>query len=69
LGRVLGLPRVVVEDPPAVRRATLWYARGLDFADAMHVASSRAAKRFATFDKALIERARALDAPPPVAEP
>jgi predicted nucleic acid-binding protein len=32
--------------------------RGIDFADALHLASSAAAERFVTFDARLVKRAR-----------
>lgn len=66
---VLGLPRVVVEDPLGVQRAFAWYMRGCDLADALHLAASGSAERFATFDKMLVRRARALDDAPAVIEP
>jgi predicted nucleic-acid-binding protein len=49
--RLLGLPNVRVEDPDAVIQAISWFEHGLDFADALHSASSQKAERFATFDK------------------
>jgi predicted nucleic-acid-binding protein len=52
----LGLPRVTVEDESAVARALAWYAQGLDFADALHVASCDQADAFATFDRKLRRR-------------
>jgi predicted nucleic-acid-binding protein len=56
---LLGLDDVSVEDPAAVARAVDWYATGLDFADALHVASSAPAGRFATFDTRLVKQADA----------
>jgi predicted nucleic-acid-binding protein len=53
----LGLPGVTVEDEPAVTRALAWYAEGLDFADALYVASSDEAEAFATFDRTLRRKA------------
>jgi predicted nucleic-acid-binding protein len=58
---LLGLPRVEPEDPPAVAQALTWYESGLDFADALHLASSAKADRFATFDKAFVNQASKLD--------
>jgi predicted nucleic-acid-binding protein len=49
----LGLPGVIVEDESAVTRALAWYGQGLDFADALHVASCEKAEAFATFDRKL----------------
>ena len=68
LRQLLGLPGVTVEDPGAVARALDLHAHGFDFADALHLASSRQAEAFATFDHALRRRARrVLDLTPVVA--
>ena len=67
--RLLGLPGVEIEDRPAVARALDWYRRGLDFADALHLASSGRADAFATFDRALRRKARPLAGAVPVVAP
>lgn len=54
---VLGLPTVTVEDGRAVARALAWYEEGMDFADALHVASSGEAQEFTTFDAQLARKA------------
>ena len=54
---VVGLPGVTVEDAPAVAEALDLLEAGMDFADALHLASSREAARFATFDARLAKRA------------
>jgi predicted nucleic-acid-binding protein len=64
-----GLPRVEVEDGAAVARAFAWFDQGLDFADALHLASSGPADAFATFDRAFRRRAQALDGTTPVIAP
>lgn len=66
LVRFVGLNGLSVEDRPAVVRALDWHARGLDFADALHLASSAAASAFATFDGALARGASKAQAQPPV---
>jgi predicted nucleic-acid-binding protein len=58
LSKVCGLPQITVEDSPAVVQALTWLAAGLDFADALHLASSAAAASFCTFDQKLVARAR-----------
>ena len=63
---LLGLPTVRVEDVPAVHLAIRMLEHGIDFADALHLASSASAKRFVTFDAKLVKRARKV-APLPVA--
>jgi predicted nucleic-acid-binding protein len=66
---LLGLPGVEIEDRPAVGRALDWYGQGLDFADALHLASSGRAEAFATFDGTLRSKARALTGAVPVVAP
>jgi predicted nucleic-acid-binding protein len=67
--RLLGLPGVEIEDRPAVARALDWYRHGLDFADALHLASCGRADAFATFDGALRRKARALKGAVPLVAP
>lgn len=55
---VAGLPNVELEDAGAVADALAALERGLDFADALHLASSGGATRFVTFDRRLVRRAR-----------
>ena len=47
---LLGMPHVTVESWQAVKDALDLHRRGLDFADALHWASSAACERFVTFD-------------------
>ena len=58
LEAVLGLENVAVEDPKSVAGALRLFERGLDFADALHIASSAQTERFVTFDARLVKRAR-----------
>jgi len=51
--RLLGLGNVRVEGPDNVIQAISWYEGGFDFADALHLASSKRAEKFATFNNAL----------------
>jgi predicted nucleic-acid-binding protein len=55
-----GLRNVRVEDPLQVARAFEWTALGLDFADALHLASSAGTNRFLTFDRSFARRAKKL---------
>lgn len=57
LKNVLGLPQVTAEDSFAVAGALTLFESGMDFADALHLASSREAAQFATFDAHLKKRA------------
>jgi predicted nucleic-acid-binding protein len=66
---LLAAPSVTVEDAPSVMRALAWYEAGMDFADALHLASSPDVSSFKTFDKALAKRAGKLLARPPVELP
>jgi len=50
---LLGLENAVVEDAETVERAVSFHASGMDFADALHLASSRIADEFVTFDRRL----------------
>jgi predicted nucleic-acid-binding protein len=60
--KLLGLPHVVMEDSWAVFQALSWYEQGLDFADALHLASSPKAAGFASFDKSLIKKSIKIEA-------
>lgn len=58
LQALLGLPQVALEDAESVWSALDAYAGGIDFADALHIASAkRTARRFATFDRVLAKTA------------
>jgi predicted nucleic acid-binding protein len=54
---LIGLPDLVCEDAGAVADAIRWMRKGMDFADALHLASARPAGRFATFDDKVAKRA------------
>jgi predicted nucleic-acid-binding protein len=53
-----GLRTVFLEDAGAAAKALSWFEQGLEFADALHLASARNAKQFATFDRKLARQAR-----------
>ncbi len=67
--RMLETANVQVEDHPAVMRAVAWFRQGMDFADALHLASSGHADAFVTFDGDLRRRAARLSVKPPVVAP
>jgi predicted nucleic-acid-binding protein len=67
--QLLGLPGVTVERPGTLARAFDLHDQGFDFADALHLACSRRAEAFATFDQALRRRARRLPDLMPVIAP
>jgi len=61
---LVGLDNVRVEDAQAVQRALIWSAAGLDFADALHLASVDQAEAFVTFDGSLRKRVARLSGIP-----
>jgi predicted nucleic-acid-binding protein len=56
--KLLGLSNIYPENAESVAQAISWYRHGLDFADALHLASSRGSDKFATFDIAFAKMAR-----------
>jgi len=58
----MGLPNVRVEDESSVALALALSAQGLDFADALHLASRPLGVRFASFDQAFVRRAHKVGA-------
>lgn len=66
--RLVGFPHLRVEDTPAVLRALDWFEGGMDFADALHLASVPAGATFMTFDRALVWRAARADEAPAAVE-
>ena len=60
LTRTLGLPNVKTNRPACIAQAIAFTRQGLDFADALHLAASQECTRLATFDAALIKRAKGL---------
>jgi predicted nucleic-acid-binding protein len=57
------LPNVHFADPEVCLTAIDWHAEGMDFADALHVASSSDVASFATFDRKLVNKAERLATP------
>lgn len=57
---LLGLSNVVTENPEQVFQAMGDFAAGMDFADALHLASSQADEGFYSFDKKLTKKATLL---------
>jgi len=58
---LLGLQHVTVEDPACIIKTMQWYGHNFDFADAMHLASSQVADKFATLDKDFVKRAKKIN--------
>jgi len=60
--KLLGLWNAKFEDLPAVALAISWYGYGVDFGDALHLASSREAEEFATFDNSFAQKGKQISA-------
>ena len=57
-----GLPRVTLEAPGLVAKALDWTARGMDFADALHLAKAEGCDAFVSFDQRFVTIANAISA-------
>ena len=55
-----GLPNVTLENPVAAGQALVWLAKGMDFADALHLATMHDCDAFVSFDKAFVKAAHAM---------
>ena len=66
LRALASIEHVTIEDRDAVLLAVDGFDKGLDFADALHIARSSRASGFATFDQRLAKRAKGLVLEPPV---
>ncbi|MBI4442287.1 MAG: type II toxin-antitoxin system VapC family toxin [Acidobacteria bacterium] len=62
LRALAGLRTVFVEDELAVAKALDWFQGGLDFADALHLASVGNSEQFATCDRKLAKQGKRLTA-------
>src|SRR5262249_55991465 len=60
LAAFAGLPRVTLKDPALAKKALDWAQRGLDFADALHLAKAEGCAAFVSFDHRLAAAANAL---------
>ncbi len=70
LTHLLGLGNVTIEQSDAVETALRYYQKGVDFADALHLASSPHCSALLTFDdRKFARRARRLGLKPPVTVP
>lgn len=55
-----GLPRVTVEDPDLIAKALDWVLKGMDFADALHLAKAKDCEAFVSFDRRFVQLANAI---------
>ena len=53
--QILGLPNVIPERAEEIASALKYYQQGMDFADALHLASSQVAEKFVTFDRRFVK--------------
>ena len=53
-----GLPGISVEEPPVLAAALDGLAAGMDFADALHLATAEGCSTFLTFDLKLVKAAK-----------
>ena len=60
LRALAGIPNIHLEAEFDVSLALDWFAEGMDFADALHLASSSRATQFVTFDRRLAAKAAKL---------
>jgi predicted nucleic acid-binding protein len=58
--KLLSLPNVKTKNPDNLFLAIEWTRKGLDFADALHLACSKDSENFATFDSDFIRRSKGL---------
>jgi predicted nucleic acid-binding protein len=58
LSAFVGLARVKLEQTALVAKALDWMSRGMDFADALHLASAEHCEAFASFDQSFAKVAR-----------
>jgi predicted nucleic-acid-binding protein len=63
---ILGLSCLEAEDASTVGQALTWYAKGMDFADALHLAGSGELAGLVTFDRKFASTADKIDAFPPI---
>lgn len=60
LAAFAGLPTVKVQEPEVLAAALTYFASGMDFADALHVAGAAGCEAFISFDRQLARRAQIL---------
>lgn len=66
LRALAGLPSVTIEDPAQLALALDWTGKGMDFADALHLAGAGHCTAFVSFDHKLAKHAKTLAATPVV---
>ena len=70
IAHLIALPGITVEDRDEIEAALSHYGDGIDFADALHLAASKACDELLTFDdRGYARRAKKLRLKPPVRVP
>jgi predicted nucleic-acid-binding protein len=69
LEALCGLENVHIENRGTILAAMNGYQNGIDFADALHLASAGSCEQFKSFDKKFQRKAKALNLTPMVFEP
>ena len=70
LAHLIALPGVTIEDREEIEAAVGYCRKGIDFADALHLAASKACSELLTFDdRGYARRAKKLRLKPPVLVP
>lgn len=67
LAQLAGLPEVRLEQPSVVQQAIVWLLEGMDFADALHLASADGCEAMVSFDAKLAKVAKRLGTIPVLA--
>lgn len=58
---IAGLPNVTLENPQRIANTIAWHRKGLDFADALHLAASESScNSLKTFDEEFVKKAKGL---------
>ena len=60
----VGLANVNLQEPERVAKALDWAVKGMDFADALHLAATQSIDSFVTFDQQLASTAKAIGTGP-----
>ncbi len=60
LAAFAGLPNVTLEEAAIASKALGWAARGMDFADALHLAKAQGCDAFVSFDRRFARAAKGL---------
>lgn len=66
LRALAGLPGVSIENPAQLALALDWTGKGMDFADALHLAGANHCAAFVSFDRKLAKHAKTLATTPVV---